>query len=70
VGCGGGWAVVQIAERFPKTYCVGIDVEPYSVELARGLIVERGLADRCEVRVQSVDQLREDERTTWPPVSS
>jgi SAM-dependent methyltransferase len=60
VGCGGGWAVVQIAERFPKTYCVGIDLEPYSVELARGLIVERGLADRCEVRVQSVDQLGED----------
>ena len=61
VGCGGGWAVVQIAERFPESYCVGIDVEPYSVELARGLIVERGVADRCEVRVQSVDQLREDE---------
>jgi cyclopropane fatty-acyl-phospholipid synthase-like methyltransferase len=60
VGCGGGWAVVQIAERFPKTYCVGIDVEPYSVELAQRLIVERGLADRCEVRLQSVDQLGED----------
>src|SRR5215210_5618608 len=27
---------------------------------ARGLIVERGLADRCEARAQSVDQLRED----------
>jgi hypothetical protein len=52
VGCGGGWAVVQIAERFPKTYCVGIDVEPYSVELAQRLIVERDLADRCEVRAE------------------
>lgn len=60
VGCGGGWAVVQIAERFPKTYCVGIDVEPYSVELARRLIAERGLADRCEARALSVDQLGED----------
>jgi predicted O-methyltransferase YrrM len=46
VGCGGGWAVVQLAERFPKTSCVGIDVEPYSVDLARRLIAERGLADR------------------------
>jgi SAM-dependent methyltransferase len=60
VGCGGGWAVVRIAERFPKTYCVGIDVEPYSVEMARGLIAERKLQGRCEAREQSVDQLRED----------
>ena len=60
VGCGGGWAVVQIAERFPETYCVGIDVEPYSIELARQLIVERGLTDRCEAHARSVDQLGED----------
>ena len=30
VGCGGGWAVVQIAERFPAVECVGIDVEAHS----------------------------------------
>ncbi|MDF2742712.1 MAG: hypothetical protein K0S88_4088, partial [Actinomycetia bacterium] len=60
VGCGGGWAVVQLAERFPRTTCVGIDVEPYSVELARRLIAERGLSDRCQARLQSVDRLGED----------
>jgi SAM-dependent methyltransferase len=60
VGCGGGWAVVQLAERFPRTSCVGIDVEPYSVELARRLIEERGLADRCQARAMSVDRLGED----------
>jgi SAM-dependent methyltransferase len=60
VGCGGGWAVVQLAERFPRTTCVGIDVEPYSVELARRLIEERTLSDRCEARLQSVDRLGED----------
>jgi SAM-dependent methyltransferase len=60
VGCGGGWAVVQIAERFPRTSCVGIDVEPYSVDLARRLILERGLADRCEARMHSVDELGEE----------
>jgi SAM-dependent methyltransferase len=60
VGCGGGWAVVQLAERFPKSYCVGIDLEPNSVELAQRLIVEQDLADRCEARAQSVDQLGED----------
>jgi SAM-dependent methyltransferase len=60
VGCGGGWAVVQLAERFPRTSCVGIDVEPYSVRLARRLIEERGLADRCQARAMSVDELGED----------
>jgi SAM-dependent methyltransferase len=59
VGCGGGWAVVQIAERFPRTSCVGIDVEPYSVRLAQRLIEERGLADRCQAHARSVDQLGE-----------
>ena len=60
VGCGGGWALVQLAERFPRTSCVGIDVEPYSVELARRLIAERGLEGRCEARVQSAGELGED----------
>ncbi|HEV3012315.1 MAG TPA: class I SAM-dependent methyltransferase, partial [Actinomycetota bacterium] len=60
VGCGGGWAVVQLAERVPEISCVGIDLEPYSVELARRLIADRGLEDRCSARLQSVDQLGED----------
>jgi SAM-dependent methyltransferase len=60
VGCGGGWAVVQLAERFPETTVVGIDLEPYSVELARRLIAERGLEGRCQARVQGVDRLGED----------
>ena len=60
VGCGGGWAVVQLAERFPEITCLGIDLETYSVELAQRLIAERGLAGRCEARVQSADQLGED----------
>jgi SAM-dependent methyltransferase len=60
VGCGGGWAVVQIAERFPDVSCVGIDLEPVSVRLASELIAERGLADRCQARAVSADQLGED----------
>ncbi len=57
VGCGGGWAVVQFAERFPNVTCVGVDVEPNSVELARALIAERGLEDRCEARLSGPDDL-------------
>lgn len=60
VGCGGGWAVVQFAERFPDISCLGVDLEPHSVELARRLIAERGLSDRCEAQAQSVDQLTDD----------
>jgi SAM-dependent methyltransferase len=59
VGCGGGWAVVQIAERFTGVTCLGIDVEPISVGLAQQLIADRGLGDRCEARAISVDELGE-----------
>ncbi len=59
VGCGGGWAVVQIAERFSGVTCLGVDVEPYSVGLAQQLISDRGLAKRCEARLISVDQIGE-----------
>jgi SAM-dependent methyltransferase len=51
LGCGSGWAVVQIAERYPDLRCDGVDVEPYSVEAARRLIGERGLSGRCEARL-------------------
>jgi SAM-dependent methyltransferase len=60
VGCGGGWAIVQIAERFPKTSCVGVDIEPHSIELAQALIAERGLTERCEARHVSADHLASD----------
>lgn len=56
VGCGAGWGLVQFAQRFPNLYCTGIDLEPYSVELARRLISENGLNDRCEVRLGSIEQ--------------
>jgi cyclopropane fatty-acyl-phospholipid synthase-like methyltransferase len=68
VGCGGGWAVVQIAERFPGVTCLGVDVEPYSVGLAQQLISDRGLAERCEARVMTVDEL--DEAGTFDVATS
>jgi SAM-dependent methyltransferase len=55
VGCGGGWALVHFAERFPDARCMGVEVEPYSVELARKLVRDRGLEDRCEVRLGSTE---------------
>ena len=60
VGCGGGWALVQLAERFPTATCVGVDNEPYSIELARTLIAARGLTARCEARLMEAQRLAED----------
>lgn len=60
VGCGGGWALVQLAERFPKVTCVGVDNEPHSIELAQRLIKERGLDARCEARLMEAQRLAED----------
>jgi len=40
----------------PEDLLCRVDVEPYSVELAQRLIQERGLADRCQARAQSVDR--------------
>ena len=60
VGCGAGWGVVQLAERFPRVRCVGVDVEPYSIELAKRLIAEHALEERCEARLLSAGRLAED----------
>lgn len=50
VGCGGGYAIVEFAERYSKVRCVGIDVEPTSIRMAQELIHFRGLGDRVEAR--------------------
>lgn len=55
IGCGGGCAVVEFAERFPKVRCVGIDVEPNSIRMAQELIRSRGLGARVEARLVGGD---------------
>jgi cyclopropane fatty-acyl-phospholipid synthase-like methyltransferase len=60
VGCGGGWALVQLAERFPKVTCVGVDNEPHSIALANKLIAERHLGARCSARLMDAQRLAED----------
>jgi len=40
--------------------CVGVDNEPYSIELANRLIAERGLTSRCEARLMGAERLAED----------
>ena len=59
VGCGGGWALVQIAERYPGVSALGIDVEPHSIALAQRRLAERGLDGRCQARLLSAERLDE-----------
>jgi len=60
VGFGAGFALVHLAERFPKVTCVGVDNEPYSIELANARIAERKLGSRCSARLMGAERLAED----------
>ena len=61
LGCGAGWAIAELAERFPASRVDGVDIEPRSVELASDRIVRRGLADRCAARLLGPDGLTDEE---------
>lgn len=60
VGCGAGFALVHLAGRFPMVTVVGVDNEPYSIELATARIAEHGLAGRAEARLMGAERLAED----------
>jgi len=49
IGCGGGWALAAFADAYPDASMVGVDVEPVSVDIARRLVADRGLSERCSV---------------------
>lgn len=70
-GCGTGEATAGIARLFPNASVVGIDINPASLELARGLVAKTGLnltfvqCDICEPlddALQAAGVLRERER--------
>ena len=49
IGCGAGYAVVEMAKIFPKCTCSGIDIEPNSIKLAKKLILKNKLQARVKV---------------------
>jgi SAM-dependent methyltransferase len=53
IGCGGGRALVRIAQAFSKSTFVGFDIDPPSLERARALAAEEGVGDR--VRFEQLD---------------
>ena len=49
VGCGAGRLLILLARAFPSSRCVGVDIDPAGLELARKALVEAGVADRVEI---------------------
>jgi SAM-dependent methyltransferase len=62
LGCGSGWAIVELAERFPAGRVDGADIEPRSIELARARIADHGLAERCTARLLGPEGLTDEAR--------
>ncbi len=56
VGCGGGRALIRLAQAFPNSRCTGYDVFPPTVALARQNAEAAGVADR--VRFEALDVSR------------
>lgn len=57
VGCGGAWATIALARRFPSVAVDAYDVDAPTVALARANVEAAGLSDR--VRVLDQDLARE-----------
>jgi 2-polyprenyl-3-methyl-5-hydroxy-6-metoxy-1,4-benzoquinol methylase len=53
VGCGSGWAIIRLAQAFPRSRCTGYDAHAPSIALARQHAEEAGVADR--VRFETLD---------------
>lgn len=46
VGCGFGWSTVGIAESYPQALADGFDIDGPSIDAARRIAQDRGIADR------------------------
>jgi SAM-dependent methyltransferase len=60
VGVGVAALSIAIAERFPGTHAVGLDVLPAALDIARTQIAVAGLRDAIELRLESVAELTDE----------
>jgi SAM-dependent methyltransferase len=69
VGAGVGWLSVAATQVWPNCTVVGIDRWEPAIERARANVTEAGVADRVELRNQSVTDLDDTDRfdLTWVP---
>jgi len=53
-GCGEGWAAIALAVGYPRVQIDGFDIDPPSIETARGNAEAAGVADRVRFVVADV----------------
>jgi SAM-dependent methyltransferase len=58
VGCGHGHSTMLMAQAFPRSHFVGFDTHPESIDEARRIAAEAGLADRVTFEVARADDYR------------
>ena len=49
LGCGTGNLQIQIAKVFPNARCIGVDIDPVGIGLAREAVQRAGFADRITI---------------------
>lgn len=59
VGCGVGGLACKVAEAWPNSTCVGVDIDPHGIEQAQENIAAAGLSERVEARFLSGGDLDE-----------
>ena len=69
IGVGVGAISIRLVERYPGTRAVGLDVLPDVLELARSEVARSGLSDSIALRLQSIADLRDQDRFdfAWVP---
>lgn len=69
VGVGVGAISIRLVQRFPGMRAVGLDVLPEVLNLARAEVAQSGVSERIELRLQSVSDLRDQDRydLAWVP---
>ena len=69
VGVGVAAIAARLCEIYPGLACVGIDVLPEVLRLGTSELIALGLADRVELRMQSVSELEDEEAfdLAWLP---
>ncbi len=46
LGCGAGRHLIEIAKAFPAAHCLGVDIDPTGIQVARAAIDRAAMADR------------------------
>ena len=62
--CGAGAGVVRLAEYYPSCRVIGVDGDAHSIEQARRLAEESGVADRVSFVCSPLEEFRLDESVT------